>query len=88
MKKYDAKYFGVATGISAIIVFLLALTKMFFYSENVADYIKPFVPFFNELTLLNTIGGVVVSFLWGWVLGYFFMLLYNWIDRRVVKSAN
>ena len=88
MKKYDAKYFGIATGISSVIIFLLAIIQMLFFSENVTDYIKPFIPFFNDLTVLNTIGGVVVSFLWGWVLGYFFIILYNWIDKRLVKSVN
>ncbi|HAB52389.1 MAG: hypothetical protein A2315_07180 [Ignavibacteria bacterium RIFOXYB2_FULL_35_12] len=82
MKKYDAKYFGVATGVFAAFVFILAAIKMIFSNEDYTTYLKPFIPFFNSVNAVNVIGGIAVSFLWGWVLGYFFMIFYHWFDKK------
>lgn len=82
-KKYDEKYFGVATGVFAAAIFILAAIKMIFGGEDYSVLIKPFIPFFNSVSLINTIGGIAVSFLWGWVMGYFFMVFYHWFDKRV-----
>lgn len=81
-KKYDAKYFGVATGIFALAIFTLAAIKMIFSGEDYSALIKPLIPFFNSVNAINIIGGVVVSFLWGWVIGYFFMIFYHWFDKE------
>lgn len=82
MKKYDEKYFGVAAGTFAVIIFLLAVIKIIFSGEAQAPYLKPFIPFFDSVNAINIVGGIVVSFLWGWALGYFFMLIYHWIDKK------
>ena len=82
MKKYDAKYFGVATGVFAAFVFILAAIKMIFGGEDYTALIKPLIPFFNSVNTLNVIAGVAVSFLWGWILGYFFMVYYHRFDKR------
>lgn len=81
-KKYDAKYFGVATGVFAAFVFILAAIKMIFGGEDYTALIKPLIPFFNSVNTLNVIAGVAVSFLWGWILGYFFMVYYHRFDKR------
>ena len=84
-KKYDAKYFGIAAGVFTAIVFILAAIKMIFSNKDYSAYLKPFIPFFNSLNTINVIVGIAVSFSWGWVIGYFFMIFYNWIDKRLVK---
>lgn len=84
-KKYDEKYFGVATGIFAAAIFILAAIKMIFSGEDYSDYsvyIKPFIPFFNSINAVDVIGGIAVAFLWGWLIGYFFMVFYHWFDEK------
>ncbi|MBU2447067.1 MAG: hypothetical protein KJ666_16060 [Bacteroidetes bacterium] len=82
-KKYNAKYFGVAAGIFAMLIFILAVIKMFFSNEDYSAYLKPFIPFFDSVNAVDIIGGVAISFLWGWLIGYFFMVFYNWFDRKL-----
>lgn len=82
-KKYDAKYFGVAAGIFTAAIFILAAIKMIFSGEDYSAIIKPFIPFFNSVNVLNLIGGIFVAFLWGMLVGYFFIVLYNWFDRKL-----
>ena len=81
-KKYDEKYFGVATGIFAAAIFILVVIKMIFGGDDYSALIKPLIPFFNSVNIINILGGVVVSFLWGWVIGYFFMVIYQWFNTR------
>ncbi len=89
-KKYDEKYFGVAAGAFAVIIFLLALIKLICYAggDRLA-YFKPFIPFFNFLNAFSALGGIIVSFLWGSILGYFFMLMYHFFDKRnTIQNKN
>jgi len=65
MEKYSSKYFGVLIGILAEFIYLLAVIKSLSSEFDSTEYIKPLIPFFNEITFVNVIGGVVVSFLWG-----------------------
>jgi hypothetical protein len=81
-KKYDEKYFGVATGVFAAAIFILAAIKMIFNGEDFSTLIKPLIPFFNSANAINIIGGIAVSFLWGWLIGYFFMIFYHWFDKK------
>ncbi len=81
-KKYSSKYFGIAAGIFFAILFILIAINMFFSGEDYIVFIKPFIPFFNSVNALNIIGGITVSFLWGWFLGYFFLNVYHWFDKR------
>jgi hypothetical protein len=81
-KKYDEKYFGVAAGIFAAAIFILAAIKMIFSGVDNSVYVKPLIPFFNSLNVINIIGGIAASFLWGWILGYFFMIVYHWFDKK------
>lgn len=83
MKKYDEKYFGIAAGTFAAIIFLPAVIKIIFSGALQVSYLKPFIPFFDSASILNILGEIVVSFLWGWVLGYFFMLIYHWLDKKL-----
>lgn len=87
-KKYDEKYFGVATGIFAAAIFILAALKMIFSGEDYSYLIKPLIPFFNSVSAINIIGGIAASFLWGWVIGYFFMLLYRRFDKKLNIEVN
>lgn len=82
-KKYDAKYFGTAIGIFSLVIFLLAVTNMALSGRDYSFYLKPLIPFFNSVNTINIIGGIVVSFLWGWVLGYFFIVIYHWFDKKL-----
>lgn len=82
-KKYDEKYFGVATGVFAAAIFILAAIKMIFGGEDYSALIKPLIPFFNSVSIINIIGGIAVSFLWGWLIGYLFMVLYHWFDKKL-----
>ena len=80
--KYDAKYFGIAAGIFSAFIFILVVLKLVTSQVDSIPYVKPFIPFFNGVTFLNVIGGVAVSFLWGWLIGYFFVIVYNWVDKK------
>ena len=86
MKHYDEKYFGITVGIFSDIIFILAVINILL-SQKVYSYaiIKSFIPFFNNVNAVNIIGGIIVSFVWGWILGYFFMLFYNWFDKLLNK---
>ncbi len=86
-KKYDEKYFGIAAGAFAVIVFLLALIKLICSNENRLAYFKPFIPFFNYLNAFTALGGIAAAFLWGWILGYFFMLVYHFFDKITTKQS-
>lgn len=86
MNKYDGKYFGIATGILSVIIFLLAIIKMLISSIDAVGYVKPFIPFFNELNALTIIGGVAAAFIWGWILGYLYMMVYNFVDKRFINN--
>ena len=85
-KKYDEKYFGIAAGAFAVIVFLLAVIKLICSTGDRLVYFKPFIPFFNSLNAFTTLGGIAVSFLWGSILGYFFMLTYHFINKSNAKQ--
>ena len=85
-KKYDEKYFGIAAGAFSVIIFLLAAVKMIFANEAHAAYLKPFIPFFNFINVLTTLGGIVVSFLWGLLIGYFFILIYHYFDKKIARQ--
>ena len=86
-KKYSEKYFGIAAGTFAVIIFLVAAIKMIFSGNDYSGMIKPFIPFFNSMNVLNLIGGIIVSFLWGWLLGYFFLVFYNWFDKKLYLDS-
>lgn len=79
--KYDAKYFGMAAGIFAIIIFILAVIKSF-YTTDVINFLRPFIPFYDATNFINVTGGIIASFIWGFVIGYFFIVFYNFIDRK------
>src|SRR5690606_9021059 len=81
-KKYDEKNFGIAAGIFSALIFILAAIKMIFGGPDYSYLIKPLIPFFNYVSGINIIGGIAVSFLWGWVIGYFFMIFYHWFDKK------
>lgn len=88
MKKYDAKYFGIAVGVLAQILYLLIILKMLTVAEDTSNFILPFIPFFTSLSLLNFLGGLVLSFLWGWVIGFFFIIIYNYFDKLFMKISS
>lgn len=80
--KYDPKLFGIATGALASILSLLVVINTSISNIDTVKLLKPFIPFWTGISLLNIIGGILVSFIWGWLLGYFFILFYNFFDRR------
>lgn len=84
-KKYDSKYFGIAVGFFGVLLFIIAVSKDIFSPSNIIMFVKPFIPFYDGLNIVNFTGGIIVSFLWGWLLGFFFMTIYNWFDKRLTK---
>lgn len=79
--KYNDKYFGIAAGTFTVIIYLLALIKTIFSTNDPSTYLKPFIPFFISVNAANIIGGIIVSFLWGWLIGYLLMIFYHWFDK-------
>ena len=81
MKKYNPKYFGIAAGVLAVILFLIVLVNALLSNNTaIASTLIPFIPFMTSITFLTVIGGIVVSFLWGVFLGYLFIITYNFYD--------
>ncbi|GJQ61127.1 MAG: hypothetical protein CMF23_15545 [Ignavibacteriae bacterium] len=80
--KYASKYFGVATGVLAVILFMLIILNSAVSNINEAQLIKPFIPFWNGMSIPNIAGGIFISFIWGWLIGFFFMLIYNFFDSK------
>lgn len=78
MKKYNAGYFGIASGILAIVLFLLVVINILL-SNNIEliSRLIPFIPFMTTINFFTIIGGIIVSFLWGLFLGYLFIIIYN-----------
>jgi len=90
MKKYDAKYFGLATGILAILLFLLVVINILLSNNTeLISRLIPLIPFMTSINFFTIIGGIIVSFLWGLFLGYLFIIIYNFYDKVTVnKSSN
>ena len=90
MKKYDAKYFGIATAILAIIFFLVVVINILLSNNTeLISRLIPFIPFMTSINFFTIIGGIIVSFLWGLFLGYLFIIIYNFYDKVTVnKSSN
>lgn len=87
LKKYDAKYFGAAIGLFTVLIFFLVVINQIFSDNFDAIFLKPYIPFFDTVNALNIIGGIVVSFLWGWLLGYFFMIVYHWFSPSSTRGG-
>lgn len=85
-KKYDSKYFGIASGILSTILFLLIVVNASISDVGTVELLRPFIPFWNGLSITNIAGGIFASFIWGWLLGYFFILFYNFFDDRFSKT--
>ena len=87
MKRYDSKYFGISAGIFSILIYILAVIKSF-YKGEVINYLKPFIPFYDITSFINVLGGIIMSFIWGFALGYFFVLVYTFFDKKFSSSLN
>ncbi len=61
--KYASKYFGVATGVLAVILFMLIILNSAVSNINEAQLIKPFIPFWNGMSIPNIAGGIFISFI-------------------------
>lgn len=81
MKKYNAKYFGLAVGVLSVMLFLIVLVNaLLSNNSDIASRLIPFIPFLTSISILTAIGGIIVSFLWGVFLGYLFIVIYNFYD--------
>jgi len=81
MKKYEPVYFGAATGLFALILYILVIINILASNNTeLLSRLVPLIPFMNTINALTVIGGFVVSFLWGFVLGYIFIIIYNFHD--------
>jgi len=83
--KYDSKYFGIATGVLAAILFLLIILNSVISDINATQLLKPLIPFWNGISFTYIVAGFFASFIWGWLIGFFFILIYNWFDKRFTK---
>jgi len=89
MKKYDAKYFGAAAGVLSIIIFLLVVFNILLSSsDELISRLIPFIPFMTSVTFFTVLGGIIVSFLWGFFLGYLFITVYNFYDSLFADKNN
>jgi len=87
MKKYNAKYFGIASGVLFTILFLLVVVNILLSSNTgLLTRLIPFIPFMTSISFLTVIGGIIVSFLWGLLLGYLFIIVYNFYDKVLEKG--
>jgi len=87
MKKYNAKYFGIASGVLFTILFLLVVVNILLSSNTgLLTRLIPFIPFMTSISFLTVIGGIIVSFLWGLLLGYLFIIVYNFDDKVLEKG--
>lgn len=85
-KKYDSKYFGIACGILSAILFLLIVVNASLSNVGTIELLKPFIPFWSGISVTNIAGGIFASFIWGWLLGYFFILFYNFFDKKFTQK--
>ncbi|AFN74041.1 hypothetical protein MROS_0800 [Melioribacter roseus P3M-2] len=87
MKKYSSVYFGIITGVAGAALFLLAIIKTLVSDIDALPYIRTMMPFVDSITIYTVLGGLAAAFIWGWVLGFFFMLIYNWIDNYFFEKG-
>ncbi len=88
MKKYNAKYFGIASGVLFTILFLLVVVNILLSSNTgLLTRLIPFIPFMTSISFLTVIGGIIVSFLWGLLLGYLFIIVYNFYEKVLEKES-
>ncbi|MGK9368395.1 hypothetical protein ACSSWA_05805 [Melioribacter sp. Ez-97] len=87
MKKYSSVYFGIITGVAGAALFLLSIIKTLVSDIDALPYIRAIVPFVDSITIYTVLGGLAAAFIWGWVLGFFFMLIYNWIDNYFFEKG-
>ena len=89
MKKYNAKYFGIAAGVLSMLLFLLLIINILVNNNNeIISRLIPFIPFMTSVNFLTVLGGIVVSFLWGVFLGYLFIIIYNFYDSLLADGSD
>ncbi len=89
MKKYEPLYFGAAAGAFAVVLFILVVINIVASSnDELVSRLLPLIPFMTAINFLTVLGGLFVSFLWGFFLGYLFIIIYNFYDRILGVNNN
>ena len=83
MKRFEAKYIGIAFGCATTILFLLTLINIIIFgNEQLTANLIPLIPFMNTVSFFTFVGGIIVSFLWGFFLGYLLIFIYNFYYKK------
>lgn len=87
MKSYSANIGGITLGLFSILVFAI------YYFAKLAgggsfEYIRAFLPMLDEPGFLKFIGAAILSGLWGYFLGYLFIYIYNFYQKKFMKKVS
>ncbi len=89
MTRFEAKYFGIAFGGVSILLFVLTLMNIFILgNEQLYTKMIPFIPFMKNMSFFTIAGGIIVSFLWGFFLGYLLIVIYNFYHKKFSENHN
>ncbi len=89
MNRFEAKYIGIAFGSVAILLFVLTLFNILILGkEHIYTRLIPFIPFMKNMSFITIIGGIIVSFLWGFFLGYLLIFIYNFYYKKFSTNNN
>ncbi|GBD91031.1 hypothetical protein BMS3Abin04_01755 [bacterium BMS3Abin04] len=84
MKDYNANIAGLSLGIFSILIFIIYLVTTSI-NGGFREFIVPFIPIANEPGLLNFIGSIIIAGIWGYFLGFTFVYIYNFFQRKFDK---
>lgn len=84
MNYYSSNIGGLTFGFYSILVFLIYFTVTIINGGSFGSLI-PFIPTLRDTGILNFLGAVIISGLWGYFLGFTFFVTYNFYDRIFSK---
>ncbi len=84
MKDYSANIGGLTFGLFSILIFIIYFTTTSI-SGGSREFIVPFIPIVNESGLISFIGSTIIAGIWGYFLGFTFIYIYNFYQRKFDK---
>ncbi|VAX16763.1 hypothetical protein MNBD_IGNAVI01-2667 [hydrothermal vent metagenome] len=84
MKDYSANIGGITFGLFSILIFIIYIATTSI-SGGSREFIVPFIPIANEPGLISFIGSVIIAGIWGYFLGFTFIYIYNFYQRKFDK---
>lgn len=89
MKRFEAKYLGIAFGIITTLLYSLTLSNILMSGKDyIYAKIIPFIPFLENISFITIIAGIFVAFLWGFFLGYLLIVIYNFYYKKFSVNNN